>query len=98
MKKERRNILVYTDDTVKWYTQLTIQVDDAGNKWLAPGQVDFLEFTHNWVRYEGSSQLKASRTLMMRWGLLIPQVGAPVATYGNSGFARSTPASNKVRV
>ena len=36
----------YTDDTVKWYTQMTIQVDDTGSEWLTPGQVDYLEDKH----------------------------------------------------
>ena len=51
MKKKRRNVLVYIDDTVKCYTQLTIQVDEAGNEWLAPEQVDFLESAHLRARH-----------------------------------------------
>ncbi len=98
MRKKRRNVLVYTDDTVKWYTQLTIQVDKSGNEWLAPGQVDFLESAHLWARYEGSNQLKASRSLVRYWELPMPQVGIPVATYGTAEFARSTPAFNDVLV
>ena len=98
MKKKRRNVLVYTDDTVKWYTQLTIQVDEAGNEWLAPGQVDFLESAHLWVRYESSNQLKALRKIVTYWKLPMPDVDNPVATYGTAKFARSTPAFNQVLI
>ncbi len=98
MKKRKRNILVYTDNTVKWYTELTIQVDDAGDEWLTPGQVNFLEDAHLWARYEGSNQLKASRPLVSGWTLPMPQVGTPVATHSIAKFARSTPAFNKVLI
>ena len=94
MKKKRSNVLVYTDDTVKWYTQLTIQVDEVGNEWLAPGQVDFLESARLWARYAGSNQLKAVRPLVCDWTLPMPQVGALVATQSIADFARSTPAFN----
>ncbi len=86
MKKKRRNVLVYTDDTVKRYAQLTIQVDEAGNEWLAPGQVDFLESAHLWARFVSD------------WTLPMPQVGAPVATPSIAEFARSTPAFSGVLI
>ena len=98
MKKRKSNILVYTDNTVKWYTELTIQVDDAGDEWLTPGQVDFLESAHLWARYEGSNQLKALSPLVSDWTLPMPQVGAPVATHSTAEFTRSTPAFNDVLV
>ena len=98
MKKKRRNVLVYTDDTVKWYTQLTIQVDDAGNEWLAPGQIDFLESAHNWARYEGSSQLTVSANLFTDWLSPVPKVGDVRSSGLSSGFASSTPAFNDVLV
>ena len=98
MKKKRRNVLVYTDDTVKWYTQLTVQVDENGSEWLTPGQVDFLEFAHLWARYEGSNQLEALRPLVGYWELPMPQVGASVATHSIAEFARSTPAFNGVLI
>ena len=98
MKKKRRNVLVYTDDTVKWYTQMTIQVDDTGSEWLTPGQVDFLEYAHLWARYECSNQLKALRNIVTYWELPMPYVDAPVVTCGTAEFARSTPAFNDVLV
>ncbi len=98
MNKKKSNILVYADNTVKWYTELIIQVDEAGDEWLTPGQIDYLEYAHMWARYEGSNQLKALRTLVRNWELPIPHVGAPVATPSIAKFARSTPAFNEVLV
>ncbi len=98
MEKKKKNILVYTDNTVKCYAKLTIQVDDSGDEWLTPGQIDFLEYAHMWAPYEGSNQLKALKTLVRYCKLPIPQVDALVATPSTTKFTMSTPAFNAVLV
>ncbi len=96
MQRKRHNVSVYTDDIVKLYTQLTIQVDDAGDKWLTPEQIDFLEFMHTWARYECINQLKASRPLVTHWRHPMLEVGASKSSDLGSSFARSTPAFSGV--
>ena len=72
MKKKSRNVLVYTDDTVKRYRQMTIQVDDTGSEWLTPGQFDFVEYANLWARYEASNQLKAIIINVTYWVIKMP--------------------------
>lgn len=96
MKKKRRNVLAYTDNTVKLYAQLSVQVDEVGSEWLSPGQVDFLESAYLWARYEGGNQLKPLRKLVKYWELPMPHVDVSVAAYSTAEFAMSTPAFNDV--
>ena len=57
MKKVKQNIAIYSDGNLEMHMPLTVQVDEAGDAWLTPDQVDQLEFMHMWVRHAGSNSL-----------------------------------------
>jgi hypothetical protein len=96
MKKKSRNVLVYIDENVQVQTRLTVQVDNAGDEWLTPDQVDFLEFVHTWARYKCGNQLRASSRLVRHWQAPTPeQSDAKSSDLGNS-FFRTTPAFSGV--
>ena len=92
--KKKRSILIYADDKVTLGTQLTIQVDNAGDEWLTPEQAIFLENAHLWARYAFSHQLKASRPLVRRWTLPLTEVAPPISSNVSGNLVRSTPAFN----
>jgi len=91
MKKKRRNVPVYTNEKVTVYTQLTVQVDNAGDEWLTPQQLDFLESVHAWARYEGSNQLRAYKRLVTPWQSPVPTLDGPRSSDVRDTFL-STPA------
>ena len=55
MKKQKREIPVYSDDKILINTTLTVLVDDAGEEWLTPEQVEELEAKHYLAKYESYS-------------------------------------------
>ena len=55
MKKEERKVIYYAKDDVKKYASLVINVDDRGEGWLTPDQIDYLELKHAMAGYEGNS-------------------------------------------
>jgi hypothetical protein len=49
---KKRDILIYADNDKTFHTELTVQIDNNGDAWLTPGQIDFLESAHVWAKNE----------------------------------------------
>jgi len=81
MRKKKRDVLVYTEGTAKQYDALIVQVDDAGNEWLSPVQVKYLEEAHLWAKYRGDSTIKVSDGLVFNFVSPMPQMQPTVTSY-----------------
>lgn len=57
MEKKEKNFLVYTTNNLSVYAALTIEIDDSGEEWLDPDQMEFLENASKWARAEYTNQL-----------------------------------------
>ncbi len=94
MKKKKRNIPVYSDSRVTLSTTLTIEVDEAGDGWLTPEQTLYLENAHLWARYAYSKPFRATKHLVVRYELPIPEVDDATVSMVDRSLYWSTPVLN----
>ena len=94
MKEKRRNIPVYSDGRVRLNTTLTVQVDNAGDEWLTPEQIVYLENEHLWAHYAFNHAFKPTKRLVKLFELPVPEVQDATASTVDRRFIRPTPAFN----
>ncbi len=72
MKRKKSSVLVYSDGTTKLYTELLVQVDESGEEWLSPEQVEYLEESYLRAKYRGSDSLWVSSVSLQDFVAPIP--------------------------
>lgn len=50
MKRKRVKVTVYSDNNIQVYDEMSVEVDEGGEEWLSPDQVDHLERLHNEIK------------------------------------------------
>lgn len=50
MKKKKVKVTVYADNNIQVYDEMKVEVDEEGEEWLSPDQVDYLEHLHNVIK------------------------------------------------
>lgn len=50
MKRKKVKVTVYSDNNIQVYDEMKVEVDEEGEEWLSPDQVDRLEYLHNVIK------------------------------------------------
>ena len=95
MKRKMAKVTIYSGDNMQIYDEMKVQVDDKGEEWLSPDQVDYLERFHNVAqllsRYTAKDSLEHTEQLTISCSSQLGLESEEVSTKLTPRFYKSTP-------